>query len=254
MKYLVFSFDDGLMDFYTNAFPIFEKHNMKCSINAITGISDKTVISDLECMTNELLLLLQKKGYEIANHSNSHSKNITFEDLMVANRKLESFLSDKRFGCILPYSQKITNNLFNQISNEFLYLADYKKEPKTRPFLIKFRKKIFSRNNQKFLYYFNNYSYILDLKEFSCDFPTFIRLPIHSNTTINQIKYMIKKMKKNQVVVFMFHSIKKDDTERAVWEEGSWSSENLDKLLTLLDNRNKYSVITQKELINYASK
>ena len=35
----------------------------------------------------------------------------------------------------------------------------------------------------------------------------------------------------------MFHSIKKNDLEKVVWEEGSWTSDKLDKLLCFLDNK-----------------
>ena len=38
MKYIVFSFDNGLIDFKNNALPILMKYGFKATINVIKGI------------------------------------------------------------------------------------------------------------------------------------------------------------------------------------------------------------------------
>ena len=43
-KFIVFTFDDGYIDNYTNAFPIFKKHNIPFTVYVTTGMPDRNAI------------------------------------------------------------------------------------------------------------------------------------------------------------------------------------------------------------------
>lgn len=254
MKYIVFSFDDGLLDFYENAYPLFRKYGFLSSINVIPGFSDKSINSSMNCMSLKQIARLYNEGFEIVNHTNSHLKNTTWKDIMIADEKLKSTLGKMKYGLVLPYSQKISEDLASKISNYFLYIADFQNKKTMRPLLLKLRNKFNVMNKENFKYFYSNYGYIYKISNFATDNIKFHRLPILKNTGVENVKYFLRKMKNNDVVVLMFHSIVKNKNDIAFWEDGKWTINELEELLCFLKNDKSFKVCKQKELIEYAKK
>jgi peptidoglycan/xylan/chitin deacetylase (PgdA/CDA1 family) len=73
-KTVVLTFDDGLRDFYTNAFPLLQEYGQSASVFLPTGfIGDpRGRFKDQECMTWEEVREIHAAGIEIGSHTVSH--------------------------------------------------------------------------------------------------------------------------------------------------------------------------------------
>ena len=89
MKYIVLSFDDSMLDFKLNALPLLNKYEFKACINTITGFVDKSISSETQYLSINDIVQLDKDGFEIAAHSNSHIKPISIKESMI-NKKLKA--------------------------------------------------------------------------------------------------------------------------------------------------------------------
>ena len=102
-KPVVITFDDGLLDVYTEAAPILDKYGWKGVINvntwAITGGADYA-------MTRGQMMRLVKRGWEVGCHSTSH-RNMTAlsaaeleEEIVLARDRIEFLLkAEIEFFC-----------------------------------------------------------------------------------------------------------------------------------------------------------
>ncbi len=81
MKYVIFSFDDGRKDFYTNALPVLKKYNFTSVVNIIgnyigSHAPKRFLSSNNEFMTIEDIKDSYEYGIEIGNHSMNHTNEI----------------------------------------------------------------------------------------------------------------------------------------------------------------------------------
>ena len=246
MRKIVFSFDDGLQDFVDNALPIFEKYGFKASINVITRYSEMTEFDGFKYMNTETLKSLKSNGYELACHSDSHLKNTTIDDFDISRLKMIAIFGDEQYGAILPYSQKINNDIYDYLKDKFIYLADYPHQRRKNNlyyYYSYFLGRLFKC--KKLLFYYRNYSYFYQIRT---KFYTFRRLPIKKEFNANIYIDFLKHMPNNTNLTLMFHSIVKEE-EKAAWEEGEWDIHELMALLSFLKkNSRKYVVVVQKEI------
>lgn len=69
---VVVTFDDGLRDFYTTAYPILERFGFKATVFLTSGFIDKTFITGRECLTTREIMELTEKGIEFGSHTVNH--------------------------------------------------------------------------------------------------------------------------------------------------------------------------------------
>lgn len=69
---VVVTFDDGLRDFYTTAFPILERYGFSATVFVASGYIDKTFITGQECLRTREVRELAKKGVEFGSHTVTH--------------------------------------------------------------------------------------------------------------------------------------------------------------------------------------
>lgn len=248
MRNIVFSFDDGLLDFSKNALPIFEKYGFKASLNIVTSYAEKGEIDGYKYLGIAELKTLEEKGFELACHSDRHSDHTSFEDFKFSLIKMQRFFGNKKYGAILPYSQNIDDATYGGIRSTFLYLADYPFTRRKNNFYYRFSYylgKLFKNNN--LLFYYKNFSYF-----YNCDngFYTFKRLPIKKEQNAKLYIHFLKHMPNNSNLTFMLHSIV-DYDEKCPWKDGAWAINELDKLLRFLSkHKSKFNILTQKEIGN----
>ena len=104
-----FSFDDGRMDTYTEAYLIMKKYGLIGTIHVTTGFIDKT-FSDYKWKSADLPLTIDQlkemsmNGFEISTHGDRHISKI--EDMANCHFKLKSWaLIDRKFGFSVPTSK-----------------------------------------------------------------------------------------------------------------------------------------------------
>ena len=69
---VVITFDDGLRDFYTAAFPILEGFGFRATVFLTSGYIDKIFITGRECLRTREVGELAEKGVEFGSHTVTH--------------------------------------------------------------------------------------------------------------------------------------------------------------------------------------
>lgn len=79
----VITFDDGLRDFYTTAFPILEKFAFKATVFLTSGLINKTFLTGRECLRETEIQELAAKGIEFGSHTDNHPqlKKLSTDDI-----------------------------------------------------------------------------------------------------------------------------------------------------------------------------
>lgn len=73
-KSVVITFDDGLADFYSHAFPILSEHSFTATVFVITGLlkTQRTWFKAKECLTLSEVRELHSQGISIGSHTATH--------------------------------------------------------------------------------------------------------------------------------------------------------------------------------------
>lgn len=243
MGKVVFSFDDGLLDFYEYVFPILKKYNIKATLNVATGLVDGTVNDGFEYCTIDQIKEMSSCGVEMAIHSNYHSKNTTVEDLAVAKSKLGEWIGNQNIhGVVIPYNIMPSNDIFNWMKEnklEYLRGDEVSKIRFHHKILFKLRllkrSTLFAKQSSK-IYKINGVKYV----------PCIAVYPERNENYF--IKYF-KKMHKNHSLTLMFHSVlpTKEDIEKCPYPRGAWLVEQFENLIKWL-LENDYQICTQHEI------
>jgi peptidoglycan/xylan/chitin deacetylase (PgdA/CDA1 family) len=75
-KFVVITFDDGYLDFYTNAFPILQKYHFPATVFLPTDFinENRKTFKDKECLAWAEVRELHNKGISFGSHTLSHSQ------------------------------------------------------------------------------------------------------------------------------------------------------------------------------------
>ncbi len=105
----VITFDDGLRDFYTTAFPILEKFAFKATVFLTSGLINKTFLTGRECLRETEIQELAAKGIEFGSHTDNHPqlKKLSTDDinheLAVSKSTIEAVISSSVTLFSYPY-------------------------------------------------------------------------------------------------------------------------------------------------------
>jgi len=69
---VVITFDDGLRDFYTSAYPILDKFGFKATMFLTSGLINKIFPTGRECLREAEIVELAAKGIEFGSHTENH--------------------------------------------------------------------------------------------------------------------------------------------------------------------------------------
>ena len=246
MKKVVLTFDDARKDFVTNAFPLLNKYNFKATLYVVGGYVEGFIEPDFSdvCTIKDIDLLFNN-GIEIGNHTYSHGRLVSFNDLEknhfflkryspstiaipyynMPSKECIEFLSKYNYSYIRVGEKKSSFNLKRKILS-FLFLITKNKKIHEACLLLDKRKNVIKEKKHNIV----NSIMVLDS---------------HSPQYLVQL---VKKMKKNDTIIFTFHSIKnKNDNFIDFYEQGSWSEEKFELFLKLLKEQ-KVTSIRMKDL------
>ena len=227
MKKIVFSFDDGLIDFYDNVFPILKKYNIKATVNVITGFSDKTVLSEYNCCSVEQLQEMADYGIEIANHSNDHLSSEPVEGYIVAQEKLKRWFPNKRiYGVVTPFTQAVPNNFYKWCKNnniKYVRLNAFGHSSKIQRAFVKLglisRERLNCINNS----HHKKNKTVKIIHSFA----------ITAQKSVDEYKKLIRLCIFNPKITLVFHSVLKTNDEFAScpYPDGAWTVDKFEQLI-----------------------
>ena len=251
MKYIVLSFDDGFLDFKLNALPVLEKYKVKATLNVVSGYADGSVTASYGCLSVEDIQQIHNLGHEIAIHSDSHLKKTTIQDFEKCRAKISEWLNESEFGAVIPYSQRIDEELLEYfISNNYLYVCDYSHPEfvlSLRGFLYKVKNHFFRTSKGNEIIYGLGYTYLKN--EFrNSEIPKFNRIPAKKNLLPERLIQIINMLPNNGCITVVMHSILNNENEECEWKDGAWTTDKLEKLVAYYADKSGYKIVTQREL------
>ena len=253
MKYIILSFDDARSDTYEVAKPIMEKYGLTGTVNVISDFvlnpGKYQIVTSPKAMTREQVLDWQKWGGEVACHGSTH--NNTVDDIKKNIEELQSFGVDvSRIGFASPTSWLTLDNLCESGINELIdngkliYLrSGIRVRREGLPYMGLSLIERFT-HGQWLYYYLNKRNIIHKSKEYRI-------LPaaaVKDYTSVSQIQYLIEKMKNDEALIIMFHSILKHDNPLYGSDHYYWDARRFDKLCNWLKNNDNIKVINTIDL------
>jgi peptidoglycan/xylan/chitin deacetylase (PgdA/CDA1 family) len=130
---VVITFDDGYQDFYTNAFPIINRHNFGATVYLPTAYIGTTAreFKGTECLTWDQVRELRKAGIEFGSHTVTHPqlKSVTAENVKYEVRSSKDTI-EQELGCPVtsfayPYAFPETDPVFTRTLRGMLEEAGY---------------------------------------------------------------------------------------------------------------------------------
>ena len=257
MKKVVLTFDDGREDQYTNAVRIMNKYNLKGTIFVTTGFVDGAIQNREDlfpssggmAMTIEQVRACISQGHEIGAHSDKHTNRI--EDVEMSISKLKEWTkdilpSDYKFGFASPSSDIYEENysVFAKQIQNVKYIrtsVQVRRNGLFYTFLFMINKII--KNNRLF--------YVLNKKYVKKKYDGIITsVPIRSDTSLENIKYLIESIDKDDICVLLFHGILTKEENQKKKDCWYYSANKFEELCKYL-NEQKYTVCTlEKALTN----
>lgn len=253
---IAFSFDDGRLDNYTNAYSILKKYGLPATFNITTGyikgVIDKEKFEFPEPMTIEMVKEIFENGnYEIAGHGNQHIN--TVEDIVSGINELCEILHTRYLwgsnnGFASPGSD-LTESMYNSMkvdldSNRISYI----------------RVSCCYKNNRHLKVFFRKLSRILkwpwiyrlafqDSLITEVDKNRLYSIPVLASATIGQVKaLLLQAIKEKKACILMFHSIVPRNTVRNTWDYPSETFEAICKMLSDFQSKNMLEVKTVMDL------
>ena len=128
---VVITFDDGLRDFYTSAFPILKKFGFKASVFLTSGLIDKAFITGRECLKAPEIKELAEKGIEFGSHTVSHpqlktlSRNEIVYELANSKKMIEDIIGSPVSLFSYPYRFPEEDSIFTKMFGMLLVDQGY---------------------------------------------------------------------------------------------------------------------------------
>ncbi len=253
MKRVVFSFDDGRLDTYTKAYQIMKKYGVHFTINVTTDFVfhqenyTNFKSADNKSMSVDQILECYQNGIEIACHGHTHQN--TKEDVLDNISMLSKIGIDvEGVGFASPNSEVTKDNCFDikglLAENKIGYIrsgCQVRREGLIYSFLT-----VMERiTHSKVLFWQLNKKNIVLKRQNGI----LMSVAITAKTTLKQILYLVKKLKDEQSVILMFHSIL--NKEDVGYGKDLWYYDELtfEKLISQLNSNKDIKICTTKEML-----
>ncbi len=93
-KKVILTFDDGLLDYYTHAFPLLEEKKMKSTVFMVAGFmggkSSWDVMGRADHLTKPMLREISDSGHEIGSHTLTHANLVWLDDMDLKRELFDS--------------------------------------------------------------------------------------------------------------------------------------------------------------------
>lgn len=260
MKALVsLSFDDGRVDNYTIAYPILKTYSLPATFNITTGFvegkfGNPNGLTMSAPMTIEQLLDMQEDPLiEIAGHGYMHRN--TIEDIILGVDSLKNhFINCKKHNNIWGFASPGTaldlnyyrKNREKMKQHGIVYTRlslRYLSYPRIKSLVRKMSRVI----PHPFFYKLAYKDTLMDRVEEDLIYS----VPVLSSITVSELMSLVRMaIKKNKLLVLMFHSIMEEDNMRDCWDYSTDKFRLLCKSIADLRDEGQLDVVTTMEAYN----
>lgn len=252
MKRVVFSFDDGRLDTYSLAYPILKKYKMTFTFNICTDFVENPDkyncfrSADNKSVSVDNLIEMQQNGVEIACHGHLHLN--TKDDVLNNISALERMGIDVReIGFASPNSAIDIKN-----KSEVLDLVDEGKLSYVRSGIQVRREGLIytvlslaeRKLHSPLLFYHLNKRCIIKKEKPN----VLLSVGIHKGVTVKELLKFIDKMKDDDAIIFMFHSILNKTDIGYGLDNWFFDAERFDQLCKSLSENSNVTVCNTKDL------
>ncbi len=252
-KYVVFSFDDGRLDTYTNAYPILRKYNMPFTLNVCTDFVENPSkyscfqSADNKSVTAEHLIEMQQNGVEIACHGHLHLN--TKEDVLNNIAALEKMgLDVSNIGFASPNSEiteENANDILELVSEGVLSYVRSGIQVRREGFLYSALSLLERKLHSPALFYRLNKRCIVKDKKSK----VLLSVGIHKSITLKQLLKFIDKMNDGDAIILMFHSILNKNDIGYGYDNWYYDYEQFDSLCRALSKNVDVTVCTTRDFV-----
>ena len=248
---IAFSFDDGRLDNYTNAYPILKKYHLPATFNItsgyIKGNIDREKFDFPEPMTIDMVReIFNDPLFEIAGHGNQHIN--TKDDIVSGIKDLQELLNTENLnseanGFASPGSD-LTEEMYRNMksaltSNHINYVRISCRYRSFKMFKVLFRK--ISRIIKWPWIYKTAYQ---DTLMSEVNDGILYSIPVLSSVTPEQLKAIIGlAVKEKQACVLMLHSIVAQEEMRNTWD---YRKDHFERLCKILSDYQKSNLLEVK--------
>lgn len=252
MKYIAFSFDDGRSDTYKIALPIMKKYSLTGTVNVISDFvfhpDNYHFDSSPRGMTEDEILKWQEWGGEIATHGRTH--NNSADEVL---RSIEEFkrigVDTADIGFASPNSWLTEANIEASGIDKLLlngtvsYLRSgiqIRREGLAYTGLAFLEK----YSHSKWLYWYLNKRNIVSGKH-----RIYPSVAIKDYTSFAQVQFIINKVRNNEALILMFHSVLPSEDPFYGKDHYFWDADRFDSLCGWLAGQDNIAVLTTRDLI-----
>lgn len=128
---VVISFDDGLQDFYSTAYPILDRFGFKATVFLTSSLINKNFLTGRECLREIEIRELAAKGIEFGSHTVSHpqlkglSRNEIVHELANSKKMIEDIIGFPVSLFSYPYRFPEEAQIFTQMFGMLLVNQGY---------------------------------------------------------------------------------------------------------------------------------
>ncbi len=254
-KYVVFSFDDGRLDTFTNAFPILNKYGFAATVNITTDfINNPHTYKNFKsagnmAMTWDEILTLQENGWEIASHAHTHTNDS--EDIKKSVEELEKHgVNTEKIGFASPNSE-IDKNGYLAIKDKLPAEISYVRSGLQirREGLVYAGLSVLNRRLKcQRLFCLLNRKCKIEKCSQHLEQPM-LSVGISSEVTCKELAALINNLKDDECFILMFHSILSAEQSALKVDSWWWDINKLESLCQWLCKQADVKVITTKQLL-----
>lgn len=252
-KYVVFSFDDGRADTFTNAFPILRKYGFAATVNITTDfINNPHNYKNFKsagnmAMTWDEILTLQENGWEIASHAHTHTNDS--EDIKKSLEELENHgISTEGIGFASPNSTVDGNNYVELKENLPVGISYIRSGLQVRREGLMYAGLTFLNRRLKSqrLFCLLNRKCKIEKCLQHLEQPI-LSVGISSEVTNKELAALINKLNDDECYILMFHSVLSAEQNPLKMDNWWWDVNKLESLCQWLCKQDEVKVITTKQ-------
>ena len=258
-KYVVFSFDDGRLDTYTNAYKVLNEYSMPATLNVATDFINNAenyknfLSAGNKAMSWEEIYECRNSGWEIACHGHMHLNDSADINECISQLKNHG-INEEKIGFASPNSE-INDDNYNIIAKsdcakDLLYIRSGLQR-RREGILYAGLSFLNSHIKSKKLFCILNKRCKLKINQ-DMSQKYILSVGISSEVTLESVTALLKSLNDGEGIILMFHSILSDKESNQKLDSWWWDINKLKRLCEWISQNSDIKVLTTKQLVEHS--